>query len=149
MFPGVDLGVCWARFGPIRLQSKRLGLREFKIDNYNYAVDMDQAAQNGALVLYASNAGGASTRTFGLLRVDSLLDVRWTKPLADNNTIRLSSIKRINDNTYILSGNYAAGSTSGFYLSEIDSSGNLIWMNAYKEFRAQLPDIVRVCRYAL
>ena len=108
-----------------------MGLREFKIDNYNYAIDMDEAAQKGALILYASNSSGLTTRTFGLLRVDSLLRVRWTKPLADNNTIRLSSIKRINDNAYILSGNYTSGNTSGFYLSEIDSSGNLIWMNGY------------------
>jgi PKD repeat protein len=108
-----------------------MGLREFKIDNYNYAIDMDEAAEKGALVLYASSSSSGGTRTFGLLRVDSLLRVRWTKPLADENTIRLNSIKRINDNAYILSGNYMSGDISSFYLSEIDSLGNLIWMNEY------------------
>lgn len=105
-----------------------MGLREFKIDNYTYAINADEAAQKGSLVLYASSPDG-NNKTFGLLGLDSLLHVKWTKPISgDNSTIRLSSMKRVNANAYILSGNYSSGNTNAFCLSEIDSTGNLIWM---------------------
>lgn len=105
-----------------------VGSHQFSMNLVTYGIGADQVGQKGVLVLYSTNNGGA-TSTFGLLSVDSLLDLKWSKPIPGNdNTVRLSSIKRINDDAYILSGNYSSGNTNNFCLSEIDSSGNLIWM---------------------
>jgi hypothetical protein len=85
-----------------------MGSREFQLGQNTYAVDMDQAVQKGALIVYEASADGGVTRTFGFLGADSLLHTKWTKPIqGDASTVRLSSIRRISDNAYILSGNYS------------------------------------------
>jgi PKD repeat protein len=105
-----------------------LGLREFKIDAYNLGIDIDQANDNGAIVLFQGEILLNGQFSYGILLVDSLLNQKWVKQIpGTNNTVRLNSIKRIDNSSYILSGNYTSGNINQFCLSKIDNSGSLIW----------------------
>ncbi|QEC68721.1 PKD domain-containing protein [Panacibacter ginsenosidivorans] len=104
-----------------------LGNREFRLSVDTYGVDMEEANNNSYLVLYRKNYG-ANPYTYGFMLVDSLFNSKWNYDIAgDDNTVRLSSMKRIDGNAFILSGNYTPGSTQEFCLSKIDASGKLIW----------------------
>jgi hypothetical protein len=103
-----------------------IGQKEFKgVLPYNKGLDMAETADKGTLILMNEyNYSGAST--YNIMSVDSLLRMKWKKSLT-GSTIRLSSLKKINNNEYILSGNYQAGNTNQFALSKINANGDLVW----------------------
>jgi len=103
---------------------------------YTQSVDLDETPIKGALVLMTSFNSYSGPFSYSLLKVDSLLNQVWMKPVA-GSTIRLSSLKMINASEYILSGNYSSGNTDVFSISKIDSSGTLKWVKYINDIQGK------------
>jgi PKD repeat protein len=105
-----------------------IGQRELKTTfTFNEAVGLDESSDKGTLALI-SHYNTGNSRSYSLYSVDSLLKQKWIKLIPGTpGTIRLSSIKKISANEYILSGNYNPGNTNQFALSKINANGDLIW----------------------
>lgn len=112
-----------------------IGQKEFKTAQaYTDGVAVEEAAHNGALVLLSHTNAHSEPSSFSLLLVDSLLRQKWMKPVGGSG-VRLASLKKINAEEYILSGNYTAGNTEQFALSKINGNGDLLWT----QYIANLP----------
>lgn len=105
-----------------------IGQKEFKTSmNYTQSVDLDETVAKGALILVSAFNSFSDPYSYSLIKVDSFLKAKWVKPVLGSN-IRLSSLKKINASSYILSGNFSPGNPDVFSISKIDSAGNLQWV---------------------
>lgn len=110
------------------------GQRQIKPDETNLPIDMAQAASNGGIIL-SSGRIGANAYNYYISRVNNNLQTLWTKKIASNpgETFRYNSIRRIDDVSFVLSGYYGDETVSGYSVSKIDNSGNLLWRKNYPD----------------
>jgi PKD repeat protein len=103
-----------------------IGQKEYRT-NYEYTrvVDLEEMNDKGILAVISHN-NSSNNPTYSLLATDSFLRQKWIKPLS-TSSVRLNSIKKVNANEFILSGNYQTGNTNQFALSKINSNGDLVW----------------------
>jgi len=86
---------------------------------------MEEAPDNCVLLLLSSYNSSLDAPSYSLLKLDSLLKPIWNKPIPGN--VRLSSLKKVSNNEYLLSGNFTTGNTDQFAITRITAEGNLIW----------------------
>jgi len=103
------------------------GQREIKT-NYTYTtcIDIEEAPNNCSILLLSSYNSILDPPSYSLMKIDSVFKPVWTKQMPGSN-IRLNSLKKTNNNEYILSGNFTSGNTGQFAITRISAAGDLIW----------------------
>jgi len=103
------------------------GQREIKT-NYTRTtcIDIEEAPNSCSILLLSSYNSILDPPSYSLMKIDSVFKTIWVKQIPGTN-IRLNSLKKTNNNEYILSGNFTSGNTEQFAITRISGAGDLIW----------------------